>query len=301
MATAVTTSDRVTILWRGSLESCNYNCNYCPFSKRQIANDNLSKDQTDLARFVDWVESGQHPILDLFFTPWGEALIHRHYQDSLIRLSNCSRIRRIAIQTNGSGIGNWIKNANPSRLGFWISYHPTQTSPNDFLSRIAIPHTLGFQFTVGGVACSDTICEMEKMRELLPNKIPMWLNYKKPKKKYSSDLLSRIFRIDPHFDHCVNAHKSRGELCLTGWDTIAVNGDGNFQRCFFDTSLMGNIYSSDWQQILHKSSCTSRNTCDCFIGYVNIERLHLRSRYIGCALERMPHMNQKSSSNQVEE
>ena len=40
--------------YRGSLDSCNYSCNYCPFSKKhKCSREELAEDEKSLAGFVD--------------------------------------------------------------------------------------------------------------------------------------------------------------------------------------------------------------------------------------------------------
>ena len=47
----------LTILYRGPLASCNYDCAYCPFAKRRESAAELAADRRALERFVDWVSA----------------------------------------------------------------------------------------------------------------------------------------------------------------------------------------------------------------------------------------------------
>ena len=40
-----------TVLYRGSLKSCNYRCSYCPFSKHPRSERELLKDREQWMRF----------------------------------------------------------------------------------------------------------------------------------------------------------------------------------------------------------------------------------------------------------
>jgi sulfatase maturation enzyme AslB (radical SAM superfamily) len=94
----------LTILYRGSLISCNYGCEYCPFAKRQQTAAELAIDQQSLERFVNWIaENSQHQF-SILFTPWGEALIHQCYQQALVKLTQMPHVNKAAIQTNLSVI-----------------------------------------------------------------------------------------------------------------------------------------------------------------------------------------------------
>ena len=77
----------LTILYRGSLVSCNYSCEYCPFAKRQQTASELAIDNQQLERFVNWIGDRPQHQFSIFFMPWGEALIHPHYQQALIKLT----------------------------------------------------------------------------------------------------------------------------------------------------------------------------------------------------------------------
>src|SRR5690606_24541191 len=70
----------LTILYRGTLSSCNYDCPYCPFAKHWESPAELAADRRGLARFVDWVSARTDDRLALFFTPWGEALVRQWYR-----------------------------------------------------------------------------------------------------------------------------------------------------------------------------------------------------------------------------
>ena len=69
----------ITILYRGPLASCDYDCSYCPFAKRRDTPEQLRADRAAVERFVDWVASQatQSPgkRISVLFTPWGEGLV----------------------------------------------------------------------------------------------------------------------------------------------------------------------------------------------------------------------------------
>src|SRR5215469_7546700 len=88
-----------SILYRGPLSSCNYDCGYCPFAKTRNTREELLHDEQQLKRFTAWAAARTEEI-GILFTPWGEALIHRCYQKALCKLSRLPNVRRAAIQTN---------------------------------------------------------------------------------------------------------------------------------------------------------------------------------------------------------
>ena len=56
------------ILYRGSLSSCNYACDYCPFAKTANTSAELKKDERELERFVGWAET-QRTRSGILITP----------------------------------------------------------------------------------------------------------------------------------------------------------------------------------------------------------------------------------------
>ena len=88
------------ILYRGPLSSCNYDCHYCPFAKRHETAEELRRDREALERFVTWAADQNDLKLSILFTPWGEALTRRWYQQALSELSQLPQIEKVAIQTN---------------------------------------------------------------------------------------------------------------------------------------------------------------------------------------------------------
>lgn len=91
---------KLSILYRGPLSSCNYGCRYCPFAKHKESRQEHEQDRQALARFVRWVEERSQAQLSVLFTPWGEALIRRRYQQALAQLTKLPHVRKAAIQTN---------------------------------------------------------------------------------------------------------------------------------------------------------------------------------------------------------
>ena len=91
-----------TILYRGNLKSCNYNCSYCPFSKHKPLKQELEQDRQNFQRFCKSVEkrAEEYSIGAVFVTPYGEASIHSWYWEGLAHLSGLSEIDRVGMQTN---------------------------------------------------------------------------------------------------------------------------------------------------------------------------------------------------------
>ena len=96
------------ILYRGFLDSCNYDCPYCPFAKKKNTKEELLKDKIALENFTNWV-SERNEKLSILITPWGEGLIRRYYQEAMIALSHIKNVEKIAIQTNLACNLKWVE------------------------------------------------------------------------------------------------------------------------------------------------------------------------------------------------
>lgn len=276
------------ILYRGPLDSCNYDCSYCPFAKRVSTRALLDEDKRKLQRFVAWVGRQSTRRIGVLFTPWGEALIHRHYQEAVLALSQMEHVYRAAIQTNLSGPLEWLVRANLSRVALWATFHPSQTSLEQFLGRCAELDATGARYSVGIVGRRDHLDAMERLRAALPAHVYLWVNaYKEEPRHYDEATIERIERVDPLFRINLRHHPSRGRACAAGETSFAVDGEGNMTRCHFLPERIGNIYSDDALAALQPRNCT-RVHCTCHIGYVYLKELRLREVFGEGLLERIP-------------
>ncbi len=278
----------LTILWRGPLESCNYDCPYCPFAKVEEGRDALAKDEAALARFEGWVEAWTGGSLALFFTPWGEALVRPWYREALARLSRLPRVTRVAVQTNLSCRLEWLERADPARLALWCTFHPGQVERARFVERVLEARARGFRLSVGIVGKKEHLAEAEALRRELPPDVYVWVNaYKRLRPYYTPAERARLEAVDPLFPLNAVDHPSRGLPCRAGSAVISVDGDGEVRRCHFVDAPLGNIYAPGFEAALVPRPCPNR-TCGCHIGYVHLEPLGLEATFEGGLLERIP-------------
>ena len=278
----------LTILYRGPLSSCNYDCWYCPFAKVHETAGQLRGDQSALDRFVDWCLTQSEFELSLFFTPWGEALHRRWYQVAIQRLSRCDHVQTVAVQTNLSASLDWIKDCKTSSAALCCTYHPSQTSREMFLSQCAILDSMKVKHSVGMVGLRENFTEIESMRAELPNQTYLWINaYKDVPYYYESGEIEWLEQIDPHFRTNTIDYPSLGKACDTGNSVISVDGEGHVRRCHFIKHVIGNIYQPNFDFVLRERPCT-RGTCECHIGYIHMPELKLRDVYQDGLLARIP-------------
>lgn len=279
---------RLTILWRGPLESCNYGCEYCPFAKVKEGPEALARDRAALERFVDWVAARGQDRLAVFFTPWGEALIRPWYQDALARLTRLPHVDKAAIQTNLSARLEWVEGCDKDKLALWATYHPGEVSRARFVERALDADRRGVRFSAGVVGLREHLDELEALRADLPPHVYVWVNaYKRVKDYYTADEVARLEAVDPLFRLNTVHHPSRGRSCRAGASVVSVDGDGTVRRCHFVKDPIGNIFDPAFEACLQERPCPNA-TCGCHIGYVHLDHLGLGQVFGSGILERIP-------------
>ncbi len=278
----------VSILYRGPLSSCNYGCEYCPFAKKRESATELQVDRAALERFVDWAARRTGDSLGILFTPWGEALIRRWYQEALIRLTSMPHVRRAAIQTNLSCRLDWVDACDKNKLALWATFHPTEIERPRFVEQCRDLDRRGVRFSVGIVGLKQHFGEIEAMRRELPPHVYLWINaYKRQPDYYERDEIDWLEMIDPLFPVNNQHHASAGKSCRAGRSVISVDGDGTIRRCHFVKEPIGNIYEPGFESALMDRPCPNA-TCGCHIGYVHLDELRLYDVFGEGVLERIP-------------
>lgn len=278
----------LSILYRGPLSSCNYGCTYCPFAKHRETAEEHDRDRQALERFLAWVEGRAGDQISVFFTPWGEALIRKRYQEALVRLTTMPNVVKAAVQTNLSCRLDWVERCDTSRLGLWVTYHPSEIDRASFLARCLEADQRGVRFSVGIVGIREHLDEATWLRSALPAHIYLWVNaYKRVPDYYTAAEIARFEGIDPLFPINTTRHPSRGRSCRAGQSVIAVDGEGTIRRCHFIRTPIGNLYESGWKEALQERPCENE-TCGCHIGYVHLDHLRLYEVFGQGVLERVP-------------
>lgn len=278
----------LSLLYRGTLASCNYACGYCPFAKKRDSRAALARDAREVARFTGWVAAQARPI-GVLFTPWGEALVRRHYRVAMQTLAALPHVRQVALQTNLSGPLDWLENmAGLEKAGLWCTYHPDQTTLARFLARCAKLDAMGVRYSVGVVAMNEHLDAIRALRAALPAHVYLWLNAydRRGPGYYGEPVLAELDAVDPWFAQNRRPSPSRGKPCLAGEASLSVDGDGELARCHFVAERLGNLYTDDLDDMLQERSCP-RFKCDCYIGYAQRKDLPFQSTFENGVLARI--------------
>ncbi len=264
------------LYYRGSLSSCNFACNYCPFAKSEATIAALKEDESALHRFLEWTKV-QTLSLEILFTPYGEALIWPAYRHALANLSTQPNVRRVGVQTNLSGPLDFLEVGNPNHMHLWVSFHPTEVSIDRFLQNLRTCAAAGAGLSVGMVALPEHEHLAVTLRDSIPPTASFWLNAPKPPKSLGPRLREHFVQLDPYFVHELRGARSRGRACETGKNTLLISGDGTARRCHFVEKPLGNIYTENIDRLLYETPCP-RARCDCWIGYAHLDHLNLKPR-----------------------
>lgn len=277
------------ILYRGTLDSCNYDCHYCPFAKKKNTRQELEYDKACLLKFSDWVQSRKENI-SILLTPWGEGLIRKYYQETMVKLSHSTQVKKIAIQTNLSCSIEWMDAVNKETFALWTTYHPEEIEYAKFATKINTLIEKNIRFSIGVVGKKEYFPYIERLKKDFPDQA-IWINaYKDEDHYYTDNEIEKLKALDRLFTINLKDHHSLGESCAAGETSFSVNHLGDVFPCHFIKNKLGNIYEEDISNALKPSHC-SRKKCDCYIGYINLKKLNLDLEFGDQILERIPLKN----------
>ena len=289
----------LSILYRGPLASCNYGCAYCPFAKRVDPPEAVAADAVALDRFVRRIAGLGNHTFGILVTPWGEALVRRHYWEAFAKLSRLSHVRRVACQTNLSCRLDWLDDCDAAKIALWCTYHPGEIGRPAFLRKCGELADRGVRFSVGVVGMREHFAEIDALRRELPEGVYVWVNaYKREPDYYTAAQVADLTAIDPLFPVNNRRHPSRGRPCRTGESVFSVDGEGVMRRCHFVKTPIGDFYADDWESALRPRLCTS-DACGCHIGYAHMPERGYDRVFGDGLLERVPRVSLNVLRSQV--
>ena len=274
------------ILYRGFLDSCNYDCHYCPFAKKKNTSEELLADSIALDNFTNWA-TARTEKLSVLITPWGEGLIRGYYQKAMVKLSHLESIEKIAIQTNLACKIDWIEKVNKEKFALWITYHPKEVAYDKFVAKCKQLIAMGIQFSIGIVGVKEHFEAIEKLKNEISERY-IWINgYKREQDYYTTSEKKWLTQKDELFPINNTVYKTKGKKCAAGFSSFSIDGNGDVYRCHFIKNKIGNIYKNDLNDIKKAEPCTNTE-CRCYIGYLNLKALQLENIYKENLLVRIP-------------
>ncbi len=255
------------IYYRGSLKSCNYHCEYCPFSKNKRSERQRNKDQKELTQFVTFM-GDQKESYGIQITPYGEALIHDYYWEALAKLSQYNHVEAVGAQTNLSfSVSEKLAvygeaGGDLSKLRLWGTFHPTMCRVEDFLRQCELLEQESVLYCVGSVGVPEHIVLLQQLRQKLNPQVYLWVNRMDGLgRPYSPEEIRAFSEIDTYF-HLELRHLATDVTRCK--DSVFVRGDGTIYGCNECHQSMGNIYAGDlWK----KEKICTRKYCECYLSY----------------------------------
>ncbi len=250
--------------YRGSLDSCNYSCNYCPFSKKPgCSREELAEDEKSLIKFVDFVlqkAETEKKNCAVQIVPYGEALVHKYYWRELARLTCSPYIEAAGAQTNLSFdihcmAGEFQRNNGEfAKLRLWCTFHPQMVTMDRFLQQCRQLSSYGILYCAGTVGVPAQAGVIKRLREKLPEDVYLWINKMDGLKRRYTEEETRIFScIDEYFETGLKHYKADTTKCT---DSLFAEADGSLRRC--NTCIPGK----------DGTACT-RKECSCYLSYCN--------------------------------
>lgn len=272
--------------YRGILNSCNYSCHYCPFSKKPFSKKQEALDRMALSRLSSYLEQEKEDFT-FQIIPYGEACIYAYYWEFLAKVSQNPHAKAVGCQTNVSFpveqmITLFCQNGDIKKLRLWCTFHPSMVSVEDFCQRIKQLREYGILLCVGAVADPSQKEAILALRLRLPKDIYFWLNRMEGRKHpYSPQERTFFEQIDPLFfleesHFYANPTQCRAGIFNDGtMGNIFVKADGSIYACPLSNVCLGNLYEKPnvTQKQEHAlSSCVkkcNRKECSCFLAYQN--------------------------------
>lgn len=263
--------DRKTVIYRGSIKSCNYSCSYCPFSKHRPLKGETEKDRNALERFCESISQRAETdnIGAVMITPYGEAAIHDYYWDAMAYLSRIPHLERVGIQTNLSfsplsAVRRFERAGGvKDKLSLWATFHPEMTDTSEFSEKCRWLTANGVLVCAGAVGVPENADLIRKLRAELPREVYLWINKMDGlRRNYTTDEVLDFLSVDPFFEYELKFHNSDPSACE---GRCFVEADGKIHTCNISRTRSLNWYDDDREDIW-SPECIRKN-CSCYLAY----------------------------------
>lgn len=290
-----------TVIYRGSLKSCNYSCSYCPFARHRALMAEVEEDRQNFARFCDSIvrRSQAFSIGAVFLAPYGEASIHRWYWEGLSCLADLPGIDRVGMQTNlsfsveeclhlfdssgknSSGEtfltedfpdrrvpernvpGENLVERKRDKLCIWATFHPEMTTVKEFTDKCHRLIGNHVRVCVGAVGVPGHISIIKELREKLSPAVYLWINKMDGlRRNYSPEEIEAFVQTDPFFEYELDNPEAAAQMCE---DRCFVEADGRLRTCNISRIKDVNWYEGREEEIF--GAVCSRKRCSCYLAY----------------------------------
>lgn len=290
--------EKETILYRGSLKSCNYRCSYCPFSKHRGSEREYERDRRQWFQFVDSLlerslgpkkgcgaekslETGKGPegerggqpwsVGALMVVPYGEALIHGWYWQGMGRLAARDGLDCVGAQTNLSfPVKQSLREyqnagGQMEKLRLWATFHPEMTDVQTFAGKCRELQDMGILICAGAVGVPENMDVIGRLGQLLPDGVYLWVNRMDGMRRcYTEEEILRFRQVDPFFDRELMSAEADGRQCE---GRLFVESDGRMRACNIGGDLGKNWYDRDWKEAFSGPLKCARKRCSCYLAY----------------------------------
>ena len=252
--------------------SCNYSCNYCPFSKYPKSERKIQKDCAQWFRFVSFLEKQQDFNGAVQVVPYGEVLLYDFYWEGLARLSQCTGIDAVGAQSNFSFsvskmLSVYLKHGGiREKLRLWGTFHPQMTTLSQFCAQCEQLHKNQILFSTGAVGDPKNLSIICQLRQCLPPEIYLWINRMDGRTHpYTPEEYQAFSSIDPYFFLECRHYPADTTQCQSAF---FVDCSGDLFGCNLSKKRIGNLYEHPALLTRPKQpdDC-SRSECCCFLAY----------------------------------
>lgn len=280
--------------YRGALRSCNYSCNYCPFSKKKGSEREQREDERALNHFVEkllkHLETCGEEHCAVQIVPYGEALIHPYYWREMAILSRNPKVDAVGAQSNLSfsvermlGIYQDY-GGDLQKLLLWGTFHPQMTTVEEFCRQCKLLEGASVRFCVGAVGVPEQLEQLRKLRQMLPEEIYFWINRMDGLgRPYTTEEVQAFLELDDYFELELMHHPSDMTHCA---DNYFVEADGTVRRCNLCRMTLGNLYQENFdgeqkntgmeavkqrhgRAVSDSLKGCGRKECSCYLSYCN--------------------------------
>lgn len=249
--------------YRGYLTSCNYSCEYCPFSKRNMTAEQEKKDRQALEKFLCQMEAETEEHA-LQIVPYGEALVHPYYWEALAKFSRIKTEAYTGCQTNLSFPVEQMLSLFTScggvkrKLRLWCTFHPSMTSVDAFAGQCRKLGQEGIAYCAGAVGDPEALSCIQKLREELPEEVYVWINRMEGRRtRYSDEEIQKFQEIDPYFLLELQHLRADSNQCR---HSVFQEAEGDRYFC--------NLHAAQAGRASDNPSC-KRKECSCYLAYCN--------------------------------